>query len=80
MTRWTAGVQFPTATGSFSLFRSFIPDSGAHPASYPMDTEGSFQEIKRPGREDDRTPLCSAEVRNGKPVHLLPHKSSWRGA
>jgi hypothetical protein len=38
--------------------------SGAHPASYPMDTRGSFPELKWPGREGDHSPPSSAEVKN----------------
>jgi preprotein translocase subunit SecG len=40
--------------------------SGAHPASYPMGTRGSFPEVKRPGREADHSP------------HLVPRsKNEW---
>jgi hypothetical protein len=39
--------------------------SGAHPASYPMGTGGSFPGGKgRPGREADHSPPSSAEVKN----------------
>jgi hypothetical protein len=37
--------------------------SGAHPASYPMGTEGSFPGLKRQGREADLSPTNSAEVK-----------------
>jgi hypothetical protein len=37
----------------------------SHPlASFPMGTRGCFLEIKRPGREADRSPPFSAEVKN----------------
>jgi hypothetical protein len=39
--------------------------SGAHPASYPMGTGGSFPGVKaRPGRDADHSPRSSAEVKN----------------
>jgi hypothetical protein len=39
--------------------------SGAHPASYPMGTGGSFLGGKaRPGRDADHSPPSSAEVKN----------------
>jgi hypothetical protein len=39
--------------------------SGAHPASYPMGTGGSFPGSKAwPGRDADHSPPSSAEVKN----------------
>jgi hypothetical protein len=35
-------VQFPEGTGNFSLHHRVQNGSGAHPASYPMGTRGSF--------------------------------------
>jgi hypothetical protein len=35
-------VQFPAGDGNFSLHRRVQNGSGAHPASYPMGTRGSF--------------------------------------
>jgi hypothetical protein len=38
---------------------------GAHPASYPMGTRGSYPGGKaRPGRDADHSPPSSAEVKN----------------
>jgi hypothetical protein len=37
--------------------------SGVHPTSYPMGSAGSFPGVKRPGREADRSPPASAEVK-----------------
>jgi hypothetical protein len=48
----------------FSLLHSVQPGSGAHPASYPMGTGGSFSWVKRSDREADRSPPSSAEVVN----------------
>jgi hypothetical protein len=36
------GVRFPVRAGNFSLRHYVQTGSGAHPASYPMGTEGSF--------------------------------------
>jgi hypothetical protein len=35
-------VRFPAETGNFSLHHRLRNGSGAHPASYPMGTRGSF--------------------------------------
>jgi hypothetical protein len=35
-------VRFPAGAGNFSLHHRVQNDSGAHPASYPMDNRGSF--------------------------------------
>jgi hypothetical protein len=51
--------QFPAGTGNFSLHHRVQNGSGAHPASYPMCTRGSF----KPGREADHSPPSSAEVK-----------------
>jgi hypothetical protein len=37
------GVGFPAGAGNFSLDYRVQNGSGAHPASYPMDTKGSFR-------------------------------------
>jgi len=37
--------------------------SGAHPASYPMGTGGSFPEAKKLGHEADVSPPSSAEIK-----------------
>jgi len=50
--------------GFFSLRHCFQTGSGAHPASYPMDTANSFTEIKRPEREADHSPTFRAEGKN----------------
>jgi hypothetical protein len=35
-------VRFPTGAGNFSFHHRVQNGPGAHPASYPMDTRGSF--------------------------------------
>jgi hypothetical protein len=42
-------VRFPVGTGNFSLHHSVQNGSGAHPASYPMGTRGSFPGGKAAG-------------------------------
>jgi hypothetical protein len=42
-------VRFPAGAGNFSLHRRVQNGSGAHPASYPMGTRGSFPEGKAAG-------------------------------
>jgi hypothetical protein len=57
-------VRFLAGAGNFSLHHCVQNGSGAHPASYPMSTRGSFPWIKRPGHEADHSPQSSAEVKN----------------
>jgi len=56
-------VQFPARAGNFSLHHRVQTGSVAHPASYPMDTRGSFLVVKRPGSESDHSPPSRAEVK-----------------
>jgi hypothetical protein len=39
---WGSRFRFPAGAGNFSLHHRFQNGSGAHPASYPMGTRGSF--------------------------------------
>jgi hypothetical protein len=49
----------------FVLYSCVQTGSGAHPASYPMGTGGSFPGGKaRPGRDADHSPPSSSEVKN----------------
>jgi hypothetical protein len=69
---WTAQVQF-SAVQDFSLLHSVQTNSGAHPASYPMGTRGSFpQRGTRQGRVADHSPPCSAEVKKGGAIPPFP--------
>jgi hypothetical protein len=43
------GVRFPAGAGNFSLRHHVQTGSGAHPASYPMGTGGSFSGFKAAG-------------------------------
>jgi hypothetical protein len=67
-----ARVRFP-AVQDFSLLHSVQIGSGAHPASHPMSTGGSFAGGKAAGREVDHSPPSSAEVKKGGPMPSLPH-------
>jgi hypothetical protein len=44
-----ARVRFPTGAGNFSLHHCVQNDSGAHPASSPIGTRGSFPGGKAAG-------------------------------
>jgi hypothetical protein len=46
---WSSRVRFPAEAGNFSLHHLVQNDSGAHPASYPMGTRGSFPGGKAAG-------------------------------
>jgi hypothetical protein len=43
------GIRFPAGAGNFSLHHRFQTISGAHTASYPMDTGGCFPGSKATG-------------------------------
>jgi hypothetical protein len=58
-------VRSPTGAEDFSSRPCVQTGSGAHLASYPMGTGGSFPGGKaRPGRDADHSPPSSAEVKN----------------
>jgi hypothetical protein len=58
-------VRSPTEAEDFSSSPCVQTGSGAHPASYPMGTGGSFPGGKaRPGRDADHSPPSSAEIKN----------------
>jgi predicted heme/steroid binding protein len=84
LSRYNNGLegQFPIpATGKvFSLFHSFRTVTGTHTGPYLIGTGSSFPGLKRPGREVDRSPPSSAEVKNGGAISALPRTSSWHGA
>jgi hypothetical protein len=59
-------------------FPSFT--SGAHPASYPMGTRGSFSRGKAVGAWSWPSPPSSAEVKEWVELYLhSPSTPSWRG-
>jgi hypothetical protein len=81
---WGSRVRFPAVAGNVSLHHRVQNGSGAHPASCPMGTRGSFRGggVKRQGRETDHLPPSSAEVKNACSYKSTPppNMSSWRGA
>jgi hypothetical protein len=46
---WGSRVRFPAGTGNFSLHHRVQKGSGAHPATYPMGSRGSFPGGKAAG-------------------------------
>jgi hypothetical protein len=73
-------IQFPAGSGNFSLHHRLQNGSGAHPASYPVGTRGSFLGGK--AAEAWSWPLSpsSAEVEWVELYHHSPNTPSWRGA
>jgi hypothetical protein len=69
-------IRFRAEAGNFSLHHCVQNGFGAHPASYPMGTRGSFPGVKRPGCEADQSPPSSTEVKEfvklylHSPIHL----------
>jgi hypothetical protein len=63
-------VRFPAGAGNFSLHHRVQNGSGAHPASYPRGTRGSFPGVKRPGHEADHSSPSSAEVKERVELYL----------
>jgi hypothetical protein len=59
-----SGVRSPAGEIDLSLLRNAQVDSGAHPASYAMDTGSLFFGVKRPRRETDNSLPSNAEVKN----------------
>jgi hypothetical protein len=64
---WGSRVRFPEGDGNFSLHHCVQSSSGAHPASYPMGTRGSF-----PERKADHSPPSSAEFKNAWNYTSIP--------
>jgi hypothetical protein len=71
---WMVRVLFAAGEGAFSLFHSVQIGSGAHPASYPLGTRGSFP--RGGATEADHSPPYCAKVRNGGAIPPFPHTSS----
>jgi hypothetical protein len=74
-------VRFTTGAGNYSPHNRVQNGSGAHPASYPVGTRGSFLAVKRPGREAVHSPPSSAEIEECVELYLhSSHTPSRRGA
>jgi hypothetical protein len=68
---WGSRVRFSAGAGNFSLHYRVQNGSGAHPASYPVGTRGSF-----PGDKAARArswPLTSIQCRGQECVELYLH-------
>jgi hypothetical protein len=77
---WTIGVRSPTGTEHSSSSSCVQTGSGAHPASYPMGTGGSFRGGKvRPGRDADHSLPSSAEVKDEEGLCLPPPPKRLHG-
>jgi hypothetical protein len=74
------GVRFPAGVRDLSLLYRVQAGSEAHPASFGMDTMGSFTGIKQLELEPDQAPPPSAQVKNDGAILPLPHISSWCSA
>jgi hypothetical protein len=62
-----SGVRVPVGAGNFCLHHRIQTGSGAHPASYPIDTWCPF-----PGRESDHSLPSSAEDKNAWNYASIP--------
>jgi hypothetical protein len=74
-----SGVRVPAGVRNFSSHHRVQTGSGAHPASYTMDTRGFFPGgggVKLPLREADHSPQSSAEVRMRGIIAPLPNTPS----
>jgi hypothetical protein len=62
---WMAeGLEFEFLSGQeFFLLHIIQTGTGAHPASYPIGTEGFSPGVKRPGHEADHSPLLGVNVK-----------------
>jgi hypothetical protein len=74
-------VRFPVGAEDFPFHHRVQNGSGAHPASYPMGSRGSFPGGERPGCEADHPPPSSAEIKECVELYLHSRNTpSWRGA
>jgi hypothetical protein len=68
-------IRFPEGVGYFSLLQGVQTRYGAHKASYPMGTEGSFPGVKRPELETNRPILHFYTRLHG--VCLAKHRDNF---
>jgi hypothetical protein len=73
-------VRFPAGAGNFSLPHRAQNGSGGLPAPIQWVPGALSLGVKRPGREADRSPPSSAEVKECVELYPLPNTLSWRGA
>jgi hypothetical protein len=73
-TGWTTGVRFPAEARYFSLLNSVQTRTGAHPASFTLNSCAASSV-----RETNHSPPSSAEVNNGDILSLPPYVfMAWR--
>jgi hypothetical protein len=80
---WAGWLGFDSWQGQETFLYSSVSrfGSGAHPASYPMDSGGFLSPaVKWPGYGADHSTPSGAEVENGGAIPPLPHTSPWCGA
>jgi hypothetical protein len=77
---WTDGFRFP-AVKDVSLYSTASrPTLGLTQPPIQRVTEAHSSGVKRQGREANRSPPATVEVKNGGDIPQLPHTSSWRDA
>jgi hypothetical protein len=77
-TRLRAG-WVPAGAGNFSLHCRVQTGFGAHRASIPMGTRGSFLGVRWAGREANHSPQSSSEVKNAWSHTSTLNTPSWSG-
>jgi hypothetical protein len=74
-------IPFLAGAGNFSLHHRVQNGSGAHPASYPVGTRGSFPAVKPSGREADHSLPSTSKVKECVELYLhSPYTPSWHDA
>jgi hypothetical protein len=76
-----SGIRASAGDGNFSTYHRVQIGSGAHPATYPMGTRGSFLGGKTAGALS--RPLISIQCRGQRMSEAIPtppNTPSWRGA
>jgi hypothetical protein len=66
-------VRFPAGARDFALLHNVHTGSGAHPASYRLDTGADSPGVKRLGCEAEDWHPSSTEVKNGEAISPLHH-------
>jgi len=69
----------PAGAGNFSLHCRVQTGFGAHRASIPMGTRGSFLGVRWAGREANHSPQSSSEVKNAWSHTSTLNTPSWSG-
>jgi hypothetical protein len=68
----SSGVRFLAGAGNFFLRHSVQTGSGAHEPPIEWVRGALFPGVKRPAREADHSPPCSAEVKNAWNYTSIP--------